>query len=96
MPEMMKAQVFYEPEKMALEERPVPEITPDQVLVKVHATGICGSDVAYYFGKSSLGTDSPVSVSSTSGVVKAVASRVMTARIAWPSRTSARMSSGTL
>lgn len=58
MPEMMKAQVFYEPEKMALEERPVPEITPDQVLVKVHATGICGSDVAYYFGKSSLGTDS--------------------------------------
>ena len=48
-PEMMKAQVFYEPEQMTLEEKAVPEIGPEQVLVKVHATGICGSDVAYYF-----------------------------------------------
>jgi L-iditol 2-dehydrogenase len=55
-PKTMKAQVFYEPEKMALEERPIPEISPEEVLVKVHATGICGSDVAYFFGKSSLGT----------------------------------------
>ena len=57
-PEMMKAQVFYEPEQMTLEEKAVPEIGPEQVLVKVHATGLCGSDVAYYFGKSSVGTDS--------------------------------------
>ena len=57
-PEMMKAQVFYEPEQMTLEEKAVPEIGPEQVLVKVHATGICGSDVAYYFGKRSVGTDS--------------------------------------
>ena len=57
-PEMMKAQVFYEPEQMTLEEKAVPEIGPEQVLVKVHATGICGSDVAYYFGKSSVGTES--------------------------------------
>ena len=56
-PDTMKAQVFYEPEKMTLEERPVPKISPEQVLVKVHATGICGSDVAYYFGKSSVGTE---------------------------------------
>jgi L-iditol 2-dehydrogenase len=52
----MKAQVFYEPEKMKVEDRPVPEISPEEVLVRVHATGICGSDVAYYYGKSSLGT----------------------------------------
>lgn len=57
-PDTMKAQVFYEPGKMTLEERPVPEIGPEEVLVKVHATGICGSDVAYYFGKSSLATES--------------------------------------
>ena len=57
-PSTMKAQVFYEPEKMSLEEKPVPRIDPEEVLVKVHATGICGSDVAYYFGKSSVGTDS--------------------------------------
>ncbi|MBI4600860.1 MAG: alcohol dehydrogenase catalytic domain-containing protein [Planctomycetes bacterium] len=52
----MKAQVFYEPETMKLESRPVPQIGPEEVLVRVHATGICGSDVAYYYGKSSLGT----------------------------------------
>ncbi len=57
-PDTMKAQVFYEPEKMELETKPVPEIGPEEVLVKVHATGICGSDVAYYFGKSSVGTES--------------------------------------
>ncbi len=57
-PSTMKAQVFYEPEVMKLEEIAVPEIAPEEVLVKVHATGICGSDVAYYFGKSSLGTES--------------------------------------
>ncbi len=55
-PASMKAQVFYEPEKMKLESRPVPQIGPEEVLVRVHATGICGSDVAYYYGKSSLGT----------------------------------------
>lgn len=55
-PSTMKAQVFYEPEKMKLESRPVPQIGPEEVLVRVHATGICGSDVAYYYGKSSLGT----------------------------------------
>jgi L-iditol 2-dehydrogenase len=56
LPATMKAQVFYEPEKMKLESRPVPMIGPEEVLVRVHATGICGSDVAYYYGKSSLGT----------------------------------------
>ena len=56
-PSTMKAQVFYEAEKMALEEIEVPSLAPEEVLVKVHATGICGSDVAYFFGKSSLGTE---------------------------------------
>lgn len=55
-PAKMKAQVFYEPEKMKLESRPVPQPASDEVLVKVNAVGICGSDVAYYYGKSSLET----------------------------------------
>lgn len=55
-PATMKAQIFYEPEKMALEERPVPQPEADEVLVKVNTVGICGSDVAYYFGWSSLET----------------------------------------
>jgi L-iditol 2-dehydrogenase len=52
----MKAQVFYEPEVMKLEEVDIPQITDEQILVRVKACGICGSDVAYYFGASSLET----------------------------------------
>jgi len=52
----MKAQVFYEREKMKLEDVPVPAIGPEEVLVRVKACGICGSDVAYFFGASSLET----------------------------------------
>jgi L-iditol 2-dehydrogenase len=52
----MKAQVFLEPQKMTLEEVPIPKPGDDQVLVRVKATGICGSDVAYYFGNASLET----------------------------------------
>ncbi len=52
----MKAQVFYEPEKMTLEDVPIPEVGPEDVLVKVKACGICGSDVAYFYGDSSLET----------------------------------------
>lgn len=54
----MKAQVFYEKEKMTLEERPIPEISDIEVLVKVRQVGICGSDVSYYFGQSPVGTAS--------------------------------------
>jgi L-iditol 2-dehydrogenase len=56
MAETMKAQVFYEAEKMTYEDAPVPQIGPEQVLVRVKACGICGSDVAYFFGDSSLET----------------------------------------
>ena len=52
----MKAQVFYEPLKMKLEEIDTPQIADDQVLVRVKACGICGSDVAYYYGDSPLET----------------------------------------
>ncbi len=52
----MAAQVFYEPEKMELKSVDVPSVGPDQVLVRVKSCGICGSDVAYYYGMSSLET----------------------------------------
>jgi L-iditol 2-dehydrogenase len=57
MAKTMKAQVFYEKEKMLFEDIPVPTIGPDQVLVSVKFCGICGSDVAYFFGDSSLETE---------------------------------------
>jgi threonine dehydrogenase-like Zn-dependent dehydrogenase len=51
-----KAMVFYEPLKMDLAEIDIPEIGPDEVLVRVKACGICGSDIAYYWGMSPLET----------------------------------------
>lgn len=52
----MKAQVFYTPEKMQLEEVDIPQIKDNQVLVEVKACCICGSDLSYYYGHSPLGT----------------------------------------
>jgi len=52
----MKAQVFYQPNEMKLIEVDIPQIKSDEVLLKVKACGICGSDVAYYYGRSPLET----------------------------------------
>lgn len=52
----MKAQVFYEANVMKLEEIDIPQIADNEVLVRVKATGICGSDISYYYGHSPLGT----------------------------------------
>jgi len=52
----MKAQVFYEPLDMRLEERDIPKPADDQVLIHVKACGVCGSDIAYYWGESPLET----------------------------------------
>jgi threonine dehydrogenase-like Zn-dependent dehydrogenase len=56
MAEKMKAQVFYEAEKMELEEIPVPRVSDVDVLVLVKNCGICGSDISYYYGLSPVGT----------------------------------------
>ena len=40
--------VLYGPHDVRIEDRPVPEPGPGQVLVEIAAVGICGSDVHYY------------------------------------------------
>lgn len=52
----MKAVVIEKPGKISIEERPIPEITASQVLVKVKAAGICGSDLHIYHGKNAFAT----------------------------------------
>lgn len=52
----MKAQVFNQPLDMSLVEVDIPKTAMDEVLLKVKACGICGSDVAYFFGRSPLET----------------------------------------
>ena len=50
--ETMKALVFKDIGKLVLEERGVPHVQdPDDVLIKVHAAGICGTDVKILEGK---------------------------------------------
>lgn len=56
MAKTMKAQIFYKPNDMRLEEVPIPKIADDEILVRVKACGICGSDIAYYYGLSPLET----------------------------------------
>ena len=52
----MKAVVVETPEKITVVEREIPEITSTQVLLKVKAAGICGSDVGIYHGKNAFAT----------------------------------------
>lgn len=49
----MIAAVLHEPRKIVIEDHEIPTVQPGQVLVRVRAGGICGSDLSYYFkGKS--------------------------------------------
>ena len=41
----MAAAVYRSPGVITVEERPVPRPGPDQLVVRVHACGICGSDI---------------------------------------------------
>ena len=52
----MKVQNFYEPLVMKYEEHEIPQIEDNEILIKVMATSICGSDISYYYGHSPLGT----------------------------------------
>jgi threonine dehydrogenase-like Zn-dependent dehydrogenase len=53
----MKARVafLYKPKDLRVEEVEIPPLKPDQVLVKLGACGICGSDVECFEGKSKEG-----------------------------------------
>lgn len=46
----MKATVFYGKEDLRIEEVPMPKLTPDGVLIKVHACGVCGTDMHIFDG----------------------------------------------
>src|SRR5215210_999954 len=51
----MLAVTFQEPGRVALEERPDPEpIAADDAVVRVEASGICGSDLHIYHGRVQL------------------------------------------
>lgn len=45
MAEMMKATIFVEPGRIALDEKPIPDVGPNDALIRVTTTTICGTDV---------------------------------------------------
>ncbi|MDR5900998.1 NAD(P)-dependent alcohol dehydrogenase [Halomonas icarae] len=45
MPTMMKAAVFVEPGRIEIDDRPIPDIGPNDALIRVTTTTICGTDV---------------------------------------------------
>ena len=48
-PKTMRAGVYREKGVVRVEEVPVPEVGPDEVLIKVAACGICGTDIKKIF-----------------------------------------------
>lgn len=50
----MKTLVWTGPSTMNMEQRDVPSIKPDEVLIRVEAVGICGSEIEGFLGHNSL------------------------------------------
>jgi 2-desacetyl-2-hydroxyethyl bacteriochlorophyllide A dehydrogenase len=55
----MKAAIFYGGKDIRIEERPIPEPGPGEVLIKVISCGVCGSDLHYYRGDTPFGKRPP-------------------------------------
>lgn len=49
-PDTMTAAVFYEPDDLRIEQVPTPQIGDSEVLIKVRACGICGTDMNMFIG----------------------------------------------
>jgi D-arabinose 1-dehydrogenase-like Zn-dependent alcohol dehydrogenase len=71
-PKKMKAAVVTKPYEMKIMEVDVPSIGANDVLVKVKATGICGTDLSIYTGKYSADKLPLIPGHEFSGIVAAV------------------------
>ena len=83
-PVTMRTSVLLAKEELTVEERPVPALAADEVLVKVSAVGVCGSDV-HYFKEGRIGdfvVSSPLVLGhEAAGTIVAVGSAISTERI---------------
>jgi 2-desacetyl-2-hydroxyethyl bacteriochlorophyllide A dehydrogenase len=74
MSESMRALIWQGPSSMAMAEVPLPELRPEDVLVKVDAASICGSDLAGFTGKMGNRFPGQIMGHEISGTVVGVAS----------------------
>jgi L-iditol 2-dehydrogenase len=83
-PPTMRASVLLAAQSLSVEDRPVPALDADQVLVEVTAVGVCGSDV-HFWHDGHLGdwvVDKPLVLGHESGGrIVAVGSEVDQARV---------------
>jgi L-gulonate 5-dehydrogenase len=79
--EKMKAVEITEPGKVVIVERSIPDIKENEVLVKVKAAGICGSDVHIYHGKNAFATYPRVVGHEFVGEISKVGSQVQNVRV---------------
>ena len=71
----MKALVYHGPWDIGVEEAPDPVPAPDQVVLKVAATGICGSDIHGYTGRTGRRHPGQIMGHETAAWVHALAGR---------------------
>ena len=45
----MRVAMYYSNNDIRIEEKPIPRIGPDEILVRIEASGICGSDVMEWY-----------------------------------------------
>src|SRR5512145_1828622 len=72
----MKALLLSEYKKLNVVEMPVPSIADDEVLIRVKACGICGSDIHGYDGSTGRRIPPLVMGHEAAGVVERTGSRV--------------------
>ncbi|MBP2033978.1 2-desacetyl-2-hydroxyethyl bacteriochlorophyllide A dehydrogenase [Clostridium algifaecis] len=72
----MKAAMFVEPKKIEIQKVNIPEISDDEVLIKVKYCGICGTDVHIYNGEYSRDQLPLIAGHEFSGIVEKVGSKV--------------------
>lgn len=72
----MKALLLSQPGKLGMAEMPVPDVADDDILVRVRACGICGSDVHGYDGSSGRRIPPLVMGHEAAGIVERVGAAV--------------------
>jgi L-iditol 2-dehydrogenase len=84
LPDTMRTSVLTGQKALTIEDRPLPEVRSDEVLVRVAAVGVCGSDV-HYFRHGRIGdfvVDSPLVLGhELSGTIVAVGDSVPSDRV---------------
>ena len=73
---MMSALVYEAPFQMNMRQLPIPIIQPDEVLIRVSYSGICGSELSGYEGKNSLRKPPLIMGHEFSGHIEALGSGV--------------------